>query len=138
MTLHNLLWNNSYPTAEDLSPGPSGLCVFFFSFFPPLRSTCKLIPRCWGFQITWTALQAHLTLCGTTRPRGSHSCEGKPAGLAFIFPEGSSLRDVSGLPPIGSQTLGCGFAFCGAGYKAPRPLIPFRCQQFPRFSKERG
>ena len=39
-TLHNLLWNNSYPAAEDLSPGPSGLCGFFpfFSHFAALAN----------------------------------------------------------------------------------------------------
>lgn len=74
-----------------------------------------------------------LMLQGTTKPHGPHSWLGWPAGFTCIFPEDSS---ISGASLAGSQTLGCGFDFCGASCKAPRPHIPiYRCRKFPRLSK---
>ena len=75
-------------------------------------------------------------LWGTTKPHGPHSRSGWPAGLTCIFPEDSSISGAFGLPLAGSQMLGCGFDFCGASCKAPRPPIPmYRCGKFPRLSK---
>lgn len=72
-------------------------------------------------------------LQGTTKPHGPHSWLGWPAGFTCIFPEDSS---ISGASLAGSQMLGCGFDFCGASCKAPRPHIPmYRCRKFPRLSK---
>lgn len=77
-----------------------------------------------------------LMLWGTTKPHGPHSRLGWPAGLTCIFPEDSSISGAFGLPLAGSQMLGCGFDFCGASCKAPRPRIPmYRCGKFPRLSK---
>lgn len=49
----------------------------------------------------------------------SQPCQGRPAGLAFIFPEGGSICDVFGFPPMGSQMLGCGFDVVVLALKYP-------------------
>lgn len=97
-------------------------CVGFSDF--PLCSPCKLTPRHWGF---------HPSL----RLRGLWCCvalRAVSAGLTLIYvPGGQPQLGCLGLPRTGGQIQGCGFN--GAGPKAARPPILFRCPSLPRLSK---